>query len=46
MVVLECTSIQRQFTDKVGSKHNSNGIIVVNCNINNKNNDNNTMIMW
>ena len=35
-------SIQKQFKDKVGNKCNSNSIVVVNQNINNKNNDENT----
>ena len=39
--VFECTSIQRQFKEKIGSECNSNSIIVGNYNINNKNNDNN-----
>ena len=42
MGVFECTSIQRQFKDKMGSRCNSNSIIIVNYSINNKNNDNNT----
>ena len=35
-------SMQKQFKDKVGNKCNSNSIVVVNWNINNKNNDDNT----
>ena len=42
MEVFECTSIQRHFKDKMGSRRNSSSIIVVNYNIDNKNNDNNT----
>ena len=42
MGVFECTSIQMQFNDKMGNIWNSNSIIIVNFNITNKNNDNNT----
>ena len=41
MRVFECTSMQRQFKDKMQSKCNSNSITAVNY-INTKNNDNNT----
>ena len=37
MRVFECTSIQRQFRDKMGSKCNSNSIVIVNYIINNRN---------
>ena len=41
MRVFECTSIQRQFKEKIGIKCNSNSIIIGNYNIDNKNNDDN-----
>ena len=41
MEVFGCTLTQRQFKDKMGSKCNSNSIIVVDYKIINKNNYNN-----